>query len=217
MSSPSILRLVGNTKTLFDRLLTYILDPIEISPLTFWKENQHKYPALAATARDVLSIPATGAGVERLFNSARDICHYRRGSLNATTIQDLMMFMCVSRFDIEEKQLALISELLSEEEKEDANEEKDTEYLNDLDPISDNEEEDMMLIQEQPTTQGLSERSAGKRRRSVRSEVEEEAQEAAQSDEGAEIPLPKQPNTQQRISGRNRKRTRREDDDFVHY
>ena len=75
----------------------------------------------------------------------------------------------------------------------------------------------MMLIQEQPTTQGLSERSAGKRRRSVGSEVEEEAQEATQSDEEAEIPLPKQPNTQQRISGRNRKRTRREDDDFVHY
>ncbi|KAF9882542.1 hypothetical protein FE257_007499, partial [Aspergillus nanangensis] len=67
-------------------------DPIEISPLIFWKENQHRYPALAAAARDVLSIPATGAGVERLFNSARDICHYRRGSLNATTIQDLMMF-----------------------------------------------------------------------------------------------------------------------------
>jgi hAT family C-terminal dimerisation region len=162
-SSPSILRLVGDTKTLFDRLLTYILDPIEISPLTFWKENQHKYPALAAAARDVLSIPATGAGVERLFNSARDICHYRRGSLNATTIQDLMMFMCVSRFDIEKRQLALISELLSEEEKEEANEEKDTEYLDDLDPISDNEEEDMMLIQEHPTTQGLSERGAGKR------------------------------------------------------
>ncbi|KAJ6087076.1 hypothetical protein N7467_005990 [Penicillium canescens] len=88
-------------------------------------------------------------------------------------------------------------------------------YVDDLDPVSDNEE-DMILIQEQPTAHGLSERVAGKRRRSMASEVEEEAQQAAQSDE-AEIPLPKQPNTQQRISGRNRKRTRREDDDFVHY
>ncbi|OKO90596.1 hypothetical protein PENSUB_13313 [Penicillium subrubescens] len=52
----------------------------------FWKENQTTFPALAKLARDVLSIPATGAGVERLFNTARDICHYRRGSLNATTI-----------------------------------------------------------------------------------------------------------------------------------
>ncbi|KAJ5378251.1 uncharacterized protein N7496_005660, partial [Penicillium cataractarum] len=37
--------------------------------------------ALITTARDVLSILVTGVGVERLFNSARDICHYRRGSL----------------------------------------------------------------------------------------------------------------------------------------
>jgi hypothetical protein len=29
-----------------------------------------------------------GAGVEWPFNSARDICHYQRGSLNATTIHD---------------------------------------------------------------------------------------------------------------------------------
>ncbi|KAJ5661918.1 uncharacterized protein N7477_009534 [Penicillium maclennaniae] len=52
----------------------------------FWRDYQVEYPTLARVARDIFSIPATGAGVERLFNSARDICHYRRGRLNSITI-----------------------------------------------------------------------------------------------------------------------------------
>lgn len=50
------------------------IETTPVAPRTFWKENGHKFPALASLACDVLSIPATGAGVERLFNSARDIC-----------------------------------------------------------------------------------------------------------------------------------------------
>ena len=42
-------------------------------------------------ARDVLAIPGSGAGVERLFNQGRDITHYRRARLDAKTIQTLMM------------------------------------------------------------------------------------------------------------------------------
>jgi len=114
----------------------------------FWKENQRKYPALASAARDVLCLPATGAGVERLFNSARDICHYRRGSLNATTIQDLMMFMCATKFDLEGKELALMSEFSSEAELEEANEEKDTQFLDDLNQISDDEEDEIVFTQD---------------------------------------------------------------------
>lgn len=105
-------------------LLMQNIDTVDISPRTFWKENQYKYPALASVARDVLSIPATGAGVERLFNSARDICHYRWGSLNATTIQDFMMYICASRFNLEEQQLELLDDFLSEEEKQEATEVK---------------------------------------------------------------------------------------------
>jgi hypothetical protein len=128
-----------------------------------------------------------------------------------------MLYMCVSRFDLEEQQLALLNDFLSEEEKEEANEERVAEFLDDLDPISDHEENDIVSIQEQPTTQGLSERAAGKRRKSVASEAEIEAQEGVQSDNEIDIPLPELPETQQRVSGRNRKRSRREDDDFIHY
>ena len=69
-----------------------------MSPRAFWKEHERDLPALSSLARDVLAIPASGAGVERLFNSARDICHYRRGQLEPETIKDLMMWMCATRF-----------------------------------------------------------------------------------------------------------------------
>lgn len=87
-----------------------------MNPPMFWKDNQHEFPILASIARDVLSIPATGSGVERLFNSARDICHYRRGSSKPKTIRDLMMFMCTTRFQIESEQLAFIKEYLTAQE-----------------------------------------------------------------------------------------------------
>jgi hypothetical protein len=34
---------------------------------------------------------------------------YRRGSLNASTIQELMMFMCTSKFDVEEEQFTFMT------------------------------------------------------------------------------------------------------------
>jgi hypothetical protein len=71
----------------------YYIGTIDSDPLSFWKAHKAEYPVLAKLARDILSIPATGAGVERLFNSAHDICHCRRGSLNATTIQDPMRYL----------------------------------------------------------------------------------------------------------------------------
>ena len=42
-------------------------------------------------AKDVLSVPSTSVGVERLFNMARDVCHYRRGHLEPSAIRNLMM------------------------------------------------------------------------------------------------------------------------------
>jgi hAT family C-terminal dimerisation region len=127
---------------LFDYTKIYYTIGIVRTPIcTFWRDHQHLFPALANLARDILSIPATGAGVERLFNSARDICHYRRGSLKPSTIQDLMMFMCTSRFEIEDSHRALINEYLSSEERQASQEEKDI-SIQQFEPISDNEEED---------------------------------------------------------------------------
>lgn len=174
----------------------------------FWKDHQHQFPALANLARDVLSIPATGAGVERLFNSARDVCHYRRGSLKPSTIQDLMMFMCTSRFEIEEGRRALINEYLSHEEIQAKQEEKDTNPHH-LEPISDNDEgdnhdgdkgdnDDVVLDIVQPPHG----KAQTKRRQSAISELEDGEQDTHEDDG------PPLPSTQNRHSGRVRKRSR---------
>ncbi|KAJ5253697.1 hypothetical protein N7524_010877 [Penicillium chrysogenum] len=89
---------------------------VKVNPLIFWRENERQYPVLASLTHDILSIPATGVGVKRLFNSTRDIYHYRRGSLNTITIKDLMIFIYTTRFDIKEKQLAFIKDFLIKEE-----------------------------------------------------------------------------------------------------
>jgi coenzyme F420-reducing hydrogenase delta subunit len=75
-----------------------VIAPEKAKPRVFWKEHEHEYPVLARLARDILSIPASGAGVERLFNCARDICHYRRGNLRAETIKELMLHQFSSKF-----------------------------------------------------------------------------------------------------------------------
>ena len=96
---------------------------------------------LSRLARDLLSVPATGAGVERLFNSARDICHYRRGSLHEATIQDLMMYMCSEKFTLEGQQVTRLEKPM-ESESQEALEEDEALRANEEDaaPISDDEE-----------------------------------------------------------------------------
>jgi hAT family C-terminal dimerisation region len=60
-------------------------------PLQMWKQIEHRYPTIAIMAKDILSIPASGVGVERVFNTARDTCHYRRNRLNPDTIEMIML------------------------------------------------------------------------------------------------------------------------------
>ena len=137
-------------------------------------------------ARDIFSIPATGAGVERLFNSARDVCHYRRGRLNSSTIQDLMMYKCTTRFEMEDEQLAFIRAQPIHEEGESDEPSKETEGF---ELISDTEEDE---VDEELSVQ------ASKRRKSVSSNVGE-------SDDDLVSLMPE---SQIRASGRVRKRPR---------
>lgn len=59
--------------------------------MTIWQQKEIDYPGLALMARDILAIPIAGVGVERTFNFARDICHYRRGRLSPETITSIML------------------------------------------------------------------------------------------------------------------------------
>lgn len=213
-----------------------MLGILKETPCDFWREHADQYPTLAALARDIFSIPATGAGVERLFNSARDICHYRRGSLNMSTIQDLMMFRCISKFDTDSE------DYISNNEEHTLEEIQVTEELREAqlpqytpDPISDDEEgeDDAPLIEAsytQPASQlqfrihAPSQRAMGKRRKSLASlseteGVEGETNRNRDEDEDDEIPLPTLNNeeSQMRTSRRARKRPKIPDGFDVSY
>ncbi|OQD68574.1 hypothetical protein PENANT_c303G03986, partial [Penicillium antarcticum] len=133
-------------------------------------------------ARDVLTTLASGSSVKRLFNSARDICHYRRGSLKPQTIQDLMIFICTAKFDMDSEQLALIEEYLSTQEKQAESERKDTERKKEegFDSISDNKEDPSTTKATQPS----SERTLRKRR------AETTSDNLIQLDDTNKVPLP---------------------------
>lgn len=172
-----------------------------MSPLTFWKEHQSRFPAIAALARDALSFPATGAGVERLFNTARDICHYRRGRIKSKTIEDLMMFLCTSRFDIEEQEAKLLKEYFTWDEIEAAKEEKDGKIdviENDL--ISDTEEQEVEIDNQDKNRDLI--------------ELDEASVSAGEHDAR---PDPSLPPTQTQIRASGRKRKSREDDIFEYH
>lgn len=198
-------------------LLLTSLGTVEATPLVFWKEHQNEYPILASLARDVLTTPASGSGVERLFNSARDICHYRRGSLKPQTIKELMLFMCTTKFDVESEQLALIDEYLSTQEKQAKKEQKDAQKKEEeFDPISDesDDEEDLSTTEASAETiQPPSARALGKRKATSDQLIELEDVD--------EIPLPDNGHleegrtTLRRSSGRVPKRLR-QDEDFVY-
>lgn len=97
---------------------------------------------LTRIARDILSIPASGAGVERLFNCARDICYYRRGQLRPDTIKGLMLHHFSSKFELKQAEIEMIKEYLSSSEAAMLDQSRlSPPSLEFMEPISDNEEE----------------------------------------------------------------------------
>jgi hypothetical protein len=123
-------------------MLTSAIGLIKGNPRLYWKEHGHEFPVLARIARDILSIPASGAGVERLFNCARDICHYRRGHLKPDTIKGLMLHLFSSKFELERSQLEIVKEYLSARETAMFDQARaPLPPLQNIEPISDDEEE----------------------------------------------------------------------------
>jgi hypothetical protein len=184
---------------------------VNIPPCDFWRAKETQYPILATLARDIFSIPATGAGVERLFNSARDICNYRRGSLNATIIQDLMMFRCLSRFDIEKDDLTPEDPALTLDERQAEDELKEAQFTHpNPDPISD-DEEDIDLSALQDIQPAIETRPHPNDKPPQNTTDIQELEENRESENEPDLPPP---HTQQRTSQRVRKRSRRGDEEY---
>ena len=78
--------------------------------------------------------------MERLFNTARDICHYRRGRLSSSTIKDLMVYNRTIKFDIDTQELSQLVQALEIEEEAGS---KDSETRVLLEDISDIEDLDL--------------------------------------------------------------------------
>ncbi|KAJ5277815.1 hypothetical protein N7524_003968 [Penicillium chrysogenum] len=85
--------LAGSSRCAQDEVDQYLREGVlNISPCAYWKDHQREWPVLTRLARDLLSIPAIGAGTERLLTVAQNICRTRGGSLDESTMRDLVMY-----------------------------------------------------------------------------------------------------------------------------
>lgn len=70
------------------------IETMETNPALYWKEHEKKYPALAEVAKEVLSVPASSAPVERLFSVAGKVFTPERCRLTDTRFEQLMFIRC---------------------------------------------------------------------------------------------------------------------------
>lgn len=95
------------------------LTRLDLPILELWKLVGKNFPTVARMARDILAIPLSGVGVERVFNMARDVCHYRRSRLHANSIQKIMLIKHGDQDNMLDKILDSAEELGKEVLKED--------------------------------------------------------------------------------------------------
>ncbi|CAG8428254.1 unnamed protein product [Penicillium salamii] len=170
------------------------IDITNSEPLSFWKENKSRFPAIASLTQDYLAIPTTNTDVERLFNTARDIYHYRRDSLKSGTIEELMLYLYTSKFDLNIQEAKELKQFFASNEIDALMEEKDeTPDDVEIDEISDTKEQGDLF----------------------RDLVEIDNYNLDGDDDDAAVPQLPSTYTQQRTLGR--KRIRVEDNIYEHY
>jgi hAT family C-terminal dimerisation region len=76
----------------FDHYLESRRDKTVDDPLVWWRKSGSMFPRLSKMTRDVLAVPATGAGVEREFSISGRVVSKLRGRLSAETISDIMFY-----------------------------------------------------------------------------------------------------------------------------
>ena len=64
------------------------------NPLRFWRKHSPEFPALAALAKQILSIPASSAPVERVFSQGGIIIRPHRSSMTCNTLSMLTFLKC---------------------------------------------------------------------------------------------------------------------------
>lgn len=106
--------------------------------LSWWKNAQTMYPKLSKMARDVMAVPATGAGVEREFSISGRVVTKQRNRLKPSTIRDLMQY---KRWVVNHG----ITFTSADDETDIEEEETDVELEEDLEEIASESEDEMSL------------------------------------------------------------------------
>jgi len=55
--------------------------------LQYWKLYEHRFPALAPIARDVMGVKASSANIERTFSTVKDMKSAKRNKIKAALFQ----------------------------------------------------------------------------------------------------------------------------------
>jgi hypothetical protein len=83
---------VTQLKMKFDRYLLTPPSDKKIKTLDYWRDHSHDFPHLNLIARDIFAVPATGAGVERMFSKSGRVATWTRARLNSMTIVETMLY-----------------------------------------------------------------------------------------------------------------------------
>lgn len=77
--------------------------PSHIQPLEFWKINNGRFPILSRIAKIILAIPATSAGIERVFSIAGNIAAARRARTSVKNMAAVLMIRQFKEYDLMKK------------------------------------------------------------------------------------------------------------------
>ncbi len=78
------------TKEKAKHKLKNVANILPISPIQYWKMNEHRFPALAPMARDIMGVPASSANIKRAFSTAVDIKSAKRNKIKAALFHMLL-------------------------------------------------------------------------------------------------------------------------------
>ena len=76
----------------FDRYLLTPPPDKKVKTLDYWHDHSHDFPHLNLMARDRFAVPATGAGVERMFSKSGRVATWTRARLQSMTIVETMLY-----------------------------------------------------------------------------------------------------------------------------
>ena len=88
-NSESLDSCISNTITDYMNALKKISLDTRKTVLDFWRENESRWPLLANIAKKVLAVPASSAGVERMFSIAGHVFSLKRRRMKARIYESL--------------------------------------------------------------------------------------------------------------------------------